>query len=123
MPGKIIIIGKRFGKLIVIADWEPQVGPDGRRALRSLCLCDCGKLVVVSNNNLRWGGVPNRLSPEPAQFVYECDCTCPNCGKEPPEGISVVRGEDCGHEMNVCNLCLVEGRITECRKCSGGLAA
>ncbi len=61
--------------------------------------------------------------PGPQDFVYECHCQCPNWGKEPPEGISVVRNLDCGHLMNVCNLCLLEGRITDCRVCDEGFAA
>jgi len=64
----------------------------------------------------------SHAEPKDQDYVYECHCHCPNWGKWPPEGISVVRDKDCGHTMDVCNLCLLEGRITRCRKCDGGFA-
>ena len=51
MPLQINIIGKRFGKLVVIK--LVQEGNVHHR--KYLCLCDCGKTKVVSEDNLKRG--------------------------------------------------------------------
>jgi hypothetical protein len=55
MSAKIYIIGQRFGRLKVIADAPPRLAPNGVSILRSLCVCDCQKQVVVQNSLLRKG--------------------------------------------------------------------
>lgn len=55
MPAKINIIGRRFGKLIVKADAPRRFFPGGGGSRQSLCLCDCGKEVVVLHANLSQG--------------------------------------------------------------------
>ena len=47
---KISLIGKKFGRLTVLSD----AGTKGGRTY-SNCLCDCGKIVVVSNKHLKSG--------------------------------------------------------------------
>lgn len=47
---KISLIGKKFGRLTVLSD----AGAKGGRTY-SNCLCDCGKMVVVSNKHLKSG--------------------------------------------------------------------
>ena len=47
---KISLIGKKFGRLTVLSD----AGTKGGRTY-SNCLCDCGKMVVVSNKHLKSG--------------------------------------------------------------------
>ena len=51
MPKKIELIGKRFGRLVVIDEYDrPYSG-----AYRYLCKCDCGNEVVVWGCSLRAG--------------------------------------------------------------------
>lgn len=52
MPARINIIGKRFGRLIVIAKAKPHIQPCGGTKGMSLCRCDCGNEVTVFNCNL-----------------------------------------------------------------------
>lgn len=54
MPAKICLIGKRFGRLIVISD-APNVAFNSQERTASLCRCDCGKTLTVLNNSLRTG--------------------------------------------------------------------
>jgi len=55
MPDKFSLIGKRFGRLKVIASAKDHVSPFGHRFRRSLCLCDCGKKFSAWNADLRRG--------------------------------------------------------------------
>lgn len=48
-------IGKRYGRLTVIARATSYVSPNGRKAARWLCACDCGDQVVVRGEGLRAG--------------------------------------------------------------------
>lgn len=48
---KVPMIGKRFGRLSVVAEAGRTKGGD----LRWLCACDCGKYSVVAGSNLRKG--------------------------------------------------------------------
>lgn len=53
MPAKIDLIGKRFGRLLVLED-------TGRRSYHSIvwrCRCDCGKLTDVQSYDLLHGRV------------------------------------------------------------------
>jgi HNH endonuclease len=47
---KVAYIGRRFGKLLVIADF-----PNAGKRTRWLCQCDCGKEKVTTTDNLRDG--------------------------------------------------------------------
>ncbi len=63
-------------------------------------------------------------TPEPPDetLVIECHCQCPKWGQHREGDVAVVKADDCGHEFNVCVLCLQEGRIQDCRVCGGGFA-
>lgn len=50
-------IGKRFGKLLVIAEAEPHITPSGNKTCRFVCKCDCGNTVTVLRNELANGRV------------------------------------------------------------------
>ncbi len=54
MPGRINLIGQRFGKLTVIAE-APSVRISNKPCRRSSCLCDCGTQKEVFNNALQAG--------------------------------------------------------------------
>ncbi len=56
MSTRISLVGKRFGRLIVIDDAPPRIigSNSPQRKMCSLCLCDCGNKVVVLNTNLTW---------------------------------------------------------------------
>lgn len=45
------LIGKQFGRLMVLQKAENEKG----RVVKWICLCDCGKKVIVSGNNLKNG--------------------------------------------------------------------
>ena len=50
------LTGQRFGRLIVSKDaGSVVVGRKGQRARASLCQCDCGETVTVTNMHLRSG--------------------------------------------------------------------
>lgn len=53
MPARINIIGQRFTRLLVIAEADSF----GYESRRSLCSCDCGSEIIVSNRHLRSGGI------------------------------------------------------------------
>lgn len=52
MPRFIDLIGKRFGKLLVLSNSGPH---HKRRDTTWLCLCDCGKQHITTGRNLRTG--------------------------------------------------------------------
>ncbi len=49
------LIGQRFGKLVVIAEAEPNISPKGYRRVQWLCECDCGNTCKVMDNSLKAG--------------------------------------------------------------------
>jgi len=53
MRKKINIIGKRFGRLVVIK----ENGKNKYKAILYLCQCDCGNKKITLGNSLRSGGV------------------------------------------------------------------
>jgi hypothetical protein len=55
MPATICIIGKRFGRLIVIEEAPPKRDSEGDLRRRSICKCDCGQVVEILNASLRVG--------------------------------------------------------------------
>lgn len=46
-------MGRRFGRLTVVAEAAPLVGRDGRASLAWLCKCDCGNTKVLRGSVLR----------------------------------------------------------------------
>ena len=46
------LVGKRFGRLIVVKRVENHIFPSGKQKSRWLCKCDCGNEVVVIGTNL-----------------------------------------------------------------------
>lgn len=56
MSRKIIdLTGKKFGKLTVVERAEDHLTPKGKRQLKWLCQCECGKQVAVVGSSLRSG--------------------------------------------------------------------
>lgn len=53
------LTGKRFGKLIVVAETEPYISPSGNKAHRWLCECDCGEIKIAKGADLKSGKVDN----------------------------------------------------------------
>ncbi len=49
------LIGKRFGKLVVISQAESYISPSGGSRRRWLCQCDCGKTTLATTDNLKGG--------------------------------------------------------------------
>ncbi len=48
-------LGQRYGKLTVIAPYDPHIQKNGCRLARWLCLCVCGKETIVQQKSLRSG--------------------------------------------------------------------
>lgn len=57
MRKKSEMIGKRFGRLIVVSEEEPYVSLSGKRVLVYKCKCDCGNVKNVRGTHLRQGRV------------------------------------------------------------------
>lgn len=54
--GKLVdLTGQRFGKLLVIERDSDYISPKGKRAVKWICLCDCGNMTSVSRNSIRGG--------------------------------------------------------------------
>ena len=49
---KIEMIGRRFGRLVVVKDAEPTIRG---KTLRYVAKCDCGGRITVRGNNIRNG--------------------------------------------------------------------
>ena len=49
------LIGKRFGRLVVVSRAENYVSPKGQQHSRWLCACDCGNTVIVKAQMLKNG--------------------------------------------------------------------
>lgn len=52
---KVDLVGRRFGRLLVVAPAPSAVLPDGRKVVQWACQCDCGGEVIVYANSLRRG--------------------------------------------------------------------
>lgn len=65
MSRSIDLTGQRFGRLVALK----QAGKNKQQNALWLCLCDCGKTVIVSQNNLRKGGTKS------------CGCFKADCGR------------------------------------------
>lgn len=48
-------VGKRFGKLRVVAETDPNITPSGNKTRRFICKCDCGNTVTVLRSELASG--------------------------------------------------------------------
>lgn len=57
MPSLIDMIGKRFGRFVVIGEAEANVTPKGQRQRRYLARCDCGVEKSVIGSHLRNGSI------------------------------------------------------------------
>lgn len=55
MPARLSIIGKRFGRLIVLAEADNRSSPNGQTRRYSLCVCECGKQLEITNGSLTSG--------------------------------------------------------------------
>ena len=55
MSKKIDMIGKRFGRLVVVNEVESHTKPSGQVIAMYNCLCDCGNYKIISGTHLRSG--------------------------------------------------------------------
>lgn len=113
MPKKENLLNQKFGKLTVIA---PAENIKGRTAW--LCLCDCGKQVVVTSKSLKDGNTRScgclkrkdlvgqkfgRLTVIEAtderrhnSVVWKCQCDCGNITYATTEGLRTGGNVSCG---------------------------
>lgn len=54
---KLDLIGKRFGRLVVLEEVEPRVENNGNKRRRFMCICDCGNRKVVDGAHLTSGAI------------------------------------------------------------------
>src|SRR6266496_4521830 len=52
MPAKLYLIGRTFGRWIVLAEGPIRVKPCGQRTRTSICRCQCGTVSTVVNESL-----------------------------------------------------------------------
>lgn len=55
MSHKIDMVGRRFGRLVVIKEVDPHIKPSGQKITMYKCICDCGNYKTVSGTHLRSG--------------------------------------------------------------------
>ena len=55
MPAFVDLTGRRFGRLTVIGRAEDYISPTGKKTVRWMCKCDCGRSVTVLRNSLLSG--------------------------------------------------------------------
>jgi hypothetical protein len=55
MTNRIDLSGQRFGRLTVVAESDPYIGPSGKKARRWRCKCDCGNTATPVQSNLKSG--------------------------------------------------------------------
>lgn len=55
MPEFVDLTGRRFGRLTVIGRAEDYISPTGKKTVRWMCKCDCGRSVTVLRNSLLSG--------------------------------------------------------------------
>lgn len=51
------VLGKRFGNAVVVDFSEPRIDSKGRKVLRAICSCSCGKSFVADVVNLKSGSI------------------------------------------------------------------
>lgn len=51
----IEMLGRRFGRLVVVERGEDYVSPEGVKSRMWICKCDCGNVVCANGNDLRRG--------------------------------------------------------------------
>lgn len=49
------LIGRRFGRLVVVSEYDVHISPCGTKKKRWKCVCDCGNEVIVNTQNLKNG--------------------------------------------------------------------
>ena len=55
MGAPIDLTGKRFGRLVVVSESSPHYSKGGSKQRQWNCLCDCGKEIITTTQNLRKG--------------------------------------------------------------------
>lgn len=56
MPKTIVITpGMKFARLVVIGPAPDKIQPNGAKAKRSMCQCDCGTIITTHNAGLKSG--------------------------------------------------------------------
>ena len=55
MGAPIDLTGKRFGRLVVVSEASPHYSKGGSKQRQWNCLCDCGKEIITTTQNLRKG--------------------------------------------------------------------
>lgn len=49
------LLNKKFGRLLVLKQWEPYISPKGAKARQWLCACDCSGWAIATTTNLNNG--------------------------------------------------------------------
>lgn len=122
MGRKIIdLIGKIFGKLLVIERSENKVFPNGYSCAYWLCRCECGNEVIVQSKHLKSGTTKSCGCSK--NFLYE-DLTGLVFGRLTVLGLSPKENKSdpkkwlckcsCGKETSVLTSSLNNGKTTSC---------
>ena len=96
MPTRLNIIGRRFGRAIVLEEAPPHINPNGSLRSKSRCQCDCGTIFVAWNIHLI-GGRTKR---------------CPDCSRKSTTAAATTHGLSKSHLYyawrNMLNRCFWE---------------
>ena len=131
MRKKVIEPGTRFGNLLVIKETDPYVQANGKRKIRYLCKCDCGREIAVRSDYLTSGKQIHcftcgnktrgmRANSDPAKMI----------GKKFGKWTVISRSEksigdhagylcrcECGTESIIQSSSLTSGNSTCCKSC------
>ena len=114
--------GQRFGRLLVLREAAPHIGPAGDRRRQWLCRCDCGNEVTVLQTSLQKGAT---TSCGCLQRVYkDADLTGKRFGRltvEGPADDQPLSGNkcwrcrcECGNTKEYTTTILMSGRVSSC---------
>lgn len=120
----INITGQKFGSLTVLRENPvPYIGPDGKKKRRWDCICDCGKQITVTQNNLTKGHTkscgcrPNKMDLTGERFGRLTVIRENPVPHIQPGGTRDRRWDcicDCGKQITVRQRLLRSGKTSSC---------
>ena len=125
---KVNLIGKKFGKLLVISELSIYVSPNGHRKRMWLCKCDCGNFCNIMGSHLttnhtkscgcdRYTGLKHRLAKDLSGYKFGKLAVI----KRLPNRIIGNNSRtfwrcscECGNKSDVLGLLLTGGLVKSC---------
>lgn len=128
---KLELTGQRFDRLLVLREATPEEKPkdkNGKSKTRSfwICLCDCGKEVIISGRNLNSGNTKSCgcKQKEAVRKINFQDISNKRFGKLVALNVSDKKGKrgelywhcqcDCGNTKEIMSTHLLQGKTLSC---------